>query len=67
MSDIPNHVIVDLLFLCRFCIQLFVYFSVSKKHMSELKVGGKSGISAFGLVSLAVLLEERWKCPILQY
>lgn len=66
MSDIPNNIIFDL-FLCRFCIQLFVYFSVSKEHMSELKVGGKSGISDFGLVSLAVLLEEKWKCPTLQY
>lgn len=43
MSDIPNNIIIDLLFLCRFCIQLFVYFSVSKKHMSELKVGEKVG------------------------
>lgn len=59
MSDIPNNIIVDLLFLCRFCIQLLVYFSVSKKHRSELKVRGKSGLSDFGLVSLAVLLEER--------
>jgi len=39
--DIPNNITGDLLFLCRFCVQSFVYFFFSKKHMSALRVGKK--------------------------
>lgn len=67
MCDIPNNIIGDLLFLCRFCIQSFVYFFFAKKHMSALKAGEKSQVSDLGLVSLTVLLDEQLKCLVLNY
>lgn len=57
--NVPNSVISDLLFLCTFCIQLFLYFFFSKKHMSTLRRGEKKS----GVWFRSCLTERsvRWK------